>query len=596
MKITEESAKKLGVSTPIELALIKPKEWEDNNLYPFITGKPQAFEAEILNINHSPKVTRIKMFLKNVNTIIWGVFFVFKKWHKATFKEGNTLYIRGVVTNNQIIQPKLITKINLIIPIYSSKINQRSLKSLIKKYITLENLSLLPQHIASILYYMHFPRNYEDINEKKINYALKWTEIFNYLYKLSHKKKDYPSFKIKNSPDKFIKSLPFKLTNDQLKVINEIKNDISKPIQSRRVIIGDVGSGKTIVMLTTAFMAQKSIIMCPTSILAEQIYEEANKYLNGKWKIGNEELFKTVLVTQKSKFTEDDLNNANLLIGTHALLYQDLPEVKVIMVDEQHRFGTNQRALLEKLVTKNELKPHYFQFSATPIPRTQALILSSFVNVSLIKELPFRKNIETKIISKEDFKDLINHINNEINQENQVVIVYPLVEESEKIEYQSIEEGKNFWLKHFDGVYVTHGKDKNKEEILREFKEKGKILITTTVIEVGISLPKLTTIVIVGAERLGLATLHQLRGRVGRYGQKGYCFLYTKNKNNNRLIEFSKTLNGFKIAELDLKFRKAGDLLDGKNQSGESFKYFDETKDIKILEEVKSYLNNLNIT
>ncbi len=587
MKITEQSAKKLGVSTPLELALIKPKEWEDNNLYPFITGKPQAFEAEILSVSKTPKTTRIKMFLKNVNTIVWGVFFVFKKWHHATFKKGNTLFIRGAVTNNQIIQPKPITQIGAIIPIYSTKINQKSLKTLIKKYVTLENLSILPKNIAEILYYMHFPRNYEDIEERKITYALKWAEIFNYLYKLEHKKTSYPSYEIKKSPDEFIKSLPFKLTNNQIKVIKEIQNDISKPIQSRRVIIGDVGSGKTIVMLTTAFMAEKSIIMCPTSILAEQIFEEANKYLKN-------EKFKIVLVTQKSKFTQNELHEANLLIGTHALLYQDLPEVNVVMVDEQHRFGTNQRAMLEKLVTKNKKRPHYFQFSATPIPRTQALILSSFVNVSLIKELPFKKDIDTKIISKEDFKNLINHINSEINQGNQVIIVYPLVEESQNFEYQSIEEGKHFWLKHFDGVYITHGKDKNKEEVLKEFREKGKILITTTVIEVGISLPKLTTIVIVGAERLGLATLHQLRGRVGRYGQKGYCFLYTNDKNNKRLIEFAKTLDGFKIAELDLQFRKAGDLLDGKNQSGESFNYFDETKDLKILEDVKQYLNNLH--
>jgi ATP-dependent DNA helicase RecG len=263
------------------------------------------------------------------------------------------------------------------------------------------------------------------------------------------------------------------------------------------------------------------------------------------------------------------------------------------MVDEQHRFGTNQRAKLAKLTTDGKTLPHYFQFSATPIPRTQALIMSSFVNVSLIKELPFKKDIETKIISKEDFKDLIIHINKEIKNNNQVVIVYPLVEESKNFEYQSIEEGKNFWLKHFEGVYITHGKDKNKEEILVEFREKGNILITTTVIEVGISLPRLTTIVIVGAERLGLATLHQLRGRVGRYGQKGYCFLYTKDKNNKRLQEFAKTLDGFKIAELDLKFRKAGDIIDGKLQSGETFEYFDETKDLNILEEVKNYIQGI---
>jgi len=585
IKITENSAQKLGITNTVELALIRPKEWEDNYLYPFVTNSPQAFEVEILSINKTSKITRIKMYLKNINQIVWGVFFVFKTWHKSVFKEGNTLYIRGLLQNNQIIQPKIISKINEITPVYKTTINQRTLKTLLKKYIKLENLSPLPDTVSNILYYMHFPRNKDDINEKKIDYALKWAEIFNYLYKLRHKKKISPAKPIKKDITPFINSLPFKLTNDQLKVIKEIQNDLSKPIQARRVIIGDVGSGKTIVMLASAFLSEKSIIMCPTSILANQIYEEAKKFLE-KFN------FKITLVTQKSKFTQKDLEEANLLIGTHALLYQNLPKVNTIMVDEQHRFGTNQRNLLQKLV-ESETKPHFFQFSATPIPRTQALIMSSFVNVSLIKELPFKKDIETKIIDKSDFKELINHINREIYLENQVIIVYPLVEESQKINYQSIEEAKEWWLRHFDGVYVTHGKDKNKEEVLIEFREKGKILVTTTVIEVGISLPRLTTIVIVGAERLGLATLHQLRGRVGRYGQKGYCFLYTNDKNNKRLIEFSKTLDGFKIAELDLKFRKAGDILDGKSQSGESFRYFDEVKDLSILEDVKRYIENL---
>jgi len=582
-KIEDEKLNKIGIKNVIELALIKPKEWEDNNLYSFITGKSQAFEAEVLDVIKSSKITRIKFYLKNIKTIMWGVFFTFKKWHEATFYKGRNLFIRGEVRNNQLIQPKPITKIGEITPIYKIPINTRSFKLLLQKYLTLDSLSILPQNIAKTLYFMHFPRNFEDINEKKITYALKWAEIFNYLVKLQKKKKVYPANPINSNVEEFISSLPFKLTNDQLKAINEIKFDLSKPIQARRVVIGDVGSGKTIIMLATAFMAKKSAIMAPTSILANQIYEEANKYLK---KFG----FKITLITQKSKFNKDDIKNSDLLIGTHALLYQNLPNLNAIMVDEQHRFGTNQRALLEKLTTNGKTLPHYFQFSATPIPRTQALIMSSFVNVTLIKELPFKKDIDTRIISKEDFKELIKHIQKEISNNNQVVIVYPLVEESKNFEYQSIEEGKNFWLKHFKNVYITHGKDKNKEEVLIEFREKGDILITTTVIEVGISLPRLTTIVIVGAERLGLATLHQLRGRVGRYGQKGYCFLYTKDKNNKRLIEFSKTLDGFKIAELDLKFRKAGDIIDGKIQSGETFNYFDETKDFEILNSVKNFL------
>ncbi|ACM93490.1 ATP-dependent DNA helicase RecG [Nautilia profundicola AmH] len=585
-----EKLKKIGVKSPLELALIKPKEYEDNYLYSYIIPGSQAFEAEILEVKKSPKVTRIKFYLKNINQIIWGVFFQFKKWHESVFKTGNTIFIRGEIKNHQIVQPKPITRINEITPIYKTNLNIRSLRALIKKYVTLENLSILPEKIAKTLFFMHFPQTKEHIQEKEILYALKWAEIFNYLNKLKNKKRILPSVSINANPEPFISSLPFKLTKDQIKVINDIKNDISNTNQARRVVIGDVGSGKTIVMLATAYMAEKSIIMCPTSILANQIYEEANKYLNGQWKTKNSEAFKITLVTQKSKFTEEDIQNSNLLIGTHALLYQNLPQVNVVMVDEQHRFGTNQRAMLEKLTSNGNRVPHYFQFSATPIPRTQALIMSSFVNVSLIKELPFKKDIDTYIISKEDFKSLIAHIQNEIAKGNQIVVVYPLVEESDNFNYQSIEEGKDFWLKYFDGVYITHGKDKNKEEVLVEFREKGNILITTTVIEVGISLPRLTTIVIVGAERLGLATLHQLRGRVGRYGQKGYCFLYTNDKNNKRLEAFANTLDGFKIAELDLEFRKSGDLLDGKAQSGESFKYFDEVKDLHILEDVKRYI------
>jgi ATP-dependent DNA helicase RecG len=238
--------------------------------------------------------------------------------------------------------------------------------------------------------------------------------------------------------------------------------------------------------------------------------------------------------------------------------------------------------------------PHFLQFSATPIPRTQALIMSNFVNLTLIKDLPFKKDITTYVIDKNDFKSLIKRIQIEISNNNQVIIVYPLVEESKNYGYLSLEEAKEFWFKYFDGVYLTHGKDKDKEKILQDFRNYGNILLTTTVIEVGISLPRLTTIVIVGAERMGLATLHQLRGRVARYGQKGYCYLFTKDKNNKRLINFANTLDGFKIAELDLAYRKSGDLLDGSIQSGENFKFFDEIKDEHILIKAKEYLRSHN--
>ncbi|NPA56085.1 MAG: ATP-dependent DNA helicase RecG, partial [Epsilonproteobacteria bacterium] len=440
---------------------------------------------------------------------------------------------------------------------------------------------LLPPKIAKELYHIHYPIKIPNLQN---NYILKWVEIYNHLSKLKTKRKTYPSIApLHKDITPFLQRLPFELTNAQKQAIADISKDLNSHTQARRVIIGDVGSGKTIVMLAAAYIANKSIIMCPTSILAHQIYQEAQKYLDGE----------IVLVTNKSKFTQQQLNNAKLLVGTHALLYQKLPQMDLVMVDEQHRFGTKQREQIARMTSNKDKLPHFLQFSATPIPRTQALIMSKFVDITLMKDLPFKKDIITYVIDKTDFQELIKRIYTEINNHNQVIIVYPLVEQSKAYNYQSLEEAKDFWLKHFQNVYITHGKDKHKEEILMQFKQNGDILLSTTVIEVGISLPRLTTIVIVGAELMGLATLHQLRGRVARYGQKGYCFLYTHNKQNQRLLHFAQTLDGFKIAELDLRYRKSGDLLDGSVQSGKTFKFFDEVEDQHILMDVERYLNSV---
>ncbi len=174
-----------------------------------------------------------------------------------------------------------------------------------------------------------------------------------------------------------------------------------------------------------------------------------------------------------------------------------------------------------------------------------------------------------------------------------MLVVYPLVEESEQYEYKSLAEAESFWRRYFDGVYVTHGKDSQKDEVLKEFRDHGKILLATTVIEVGISLPRLTTIVVVGAENMGLATLHQLRGRVSRTGLKGYCFLYTNDPNNKRLLEFAKIKSGFEVAELDLKYRKSGDIVTGKEQSGKAFKWIEMAEDKEIVERAKARLDSL---
>jgi len=213
--------------------------------------------------------------------------------------------------------------------------------------------------------------------------------------------------------------------------------------------------------------------------------------------------------------------------------------------------------------------------------------------VSLITSTPFKKDITSTVIHKQDFKELRLHVEHEILKGNQVLLVYPLVEQSEMIEYQSIEEARTYWENNFTNVYVTHGKDKEKEVVLKEFSENGNILIATTVVEVGISLPKLSTVVIVGAERLGLSTLHQLRGRVSRTGLKGYCFLYTNKNSSERLEKFTQTTSGFDIANLDLKYRKSGDLLKGSSQSGKQFRWIDLAEDERIVKEVRKDLSDL---
>lgn len=583
-----EKFKKLKINNILELSLIIPISYEDNHIYSDIKPYEQVFEVEPINVNESPKVLKATLFAKNIDMRIEAIFFNVKPYHRSIFKSKSKLYLRGRLENKfnslQLTQPKVVSSIEQITPIYKTPLKTVTLKALIKKYINLLNLNqFLPSKASEIIYNLHFPKEYKPELSKSDIYTLKFIEILNHLQKLISKKRIYSSnMKISKNPEPFINSLEFELTNDQKKAIYDISKDINSDIQARRVVIGDVGSGKTLVMLSTAFMADKnkSIIMCPTSILANQIYSEAQKFLK----------LNILLVTQKSKFKDEDIKNADLIIGTHAILYQDLSEVAIVMVDEQHRFGSMQREMLSQLTKKNRKLPHFIQFSATPIPRTQALMMSNFVNVSLIKELPFPKKIDTEVIHKDDFKNLITHIKEEISNNNQVVIVYPLVEESSKFNYQSLEEGKEFWVKNFENVYLTHGKDKNKDEVLEEFKNCGNILLTTTVIEVGISLPRLTTIVIVGAEKMGFASLHQLRGRVARYGQQGFCFLYTNEQKSKRLDEFASTLDGFKIAELDLRFRKSGDLLDGTVQSGKSFRFFDESTDEAILVKAKEYI------
>lgn len=592
--IVSERFKKLGVTTLLDLALFLPHEYDNS----FISPKPlidahNALHVKVINHKITPKVFQISFFCEAWDCVVEGVIFAARPYHRASFKVGQTLTIGGKLQYNggklQIIQPKILTTINAITPKYKSPLQNKTVLGLMQQYLTKEALrdAGLDAKEANLVYHIHFPTP-KEVSEfeafgwnKAIEKILKLAEILNYLQKLSTKKVTFPSCeRLDGDENPFVKSLPFKLTADQVKVIADIKHDFLGETASKRVIMGDVGCGKTMVILSAVMMAypKKCVLMAPTTVLATQIYEEAKKFLPLHVKIS--------LVVQKSS-KKESYDEVDFLIGTHALLYRELPPCALVMVDEQHRFGTQQRALLSALVSGAKEHPHFLQFSATPIPRTLSMMQSSLVDFSFIKMMPFKKDIESHIIFKKDFKDLVAHIRSEINQKHQCIVVYPLVEESEMVAYQSIDEGRAYWEKNFEKVYVTYGKDKNKEEILKTFSEEGNLLISTTVVEVGISLPRLSTIVIVGAERLGLASLHQLRGRVSRNGLKGYCYLYTNLPKSERLEEFCHTNNGFEIAELDLKYRQGGDVVGGSLQSGKKFVWFDMVEDIEILKEAK---------
>jgi ATP-dependent DNA helicase RecG len=585
---------KLGIRNCIELALLIPSSYENRVLYPSAhIGESQLIDAEIRSFSPSLKFIKLRLLSHNFNQEIEGIIFRPKPYHHRQFVVGERMFLFGKIELNfshlQMIQPRIVKEAGKIVPVYKTALKADLMQALVKQYVTVENLldEGLGKDIAERLVQLHFPISLpskEGTSEYDRNlHALKFAELYNHLKILTSKKESYPALQsISAEYDTWVQTLPFELTEDQLRAIKKIQKDIAKETAAKRMIVGDVGAGKTMVILACAYMAREygSVLMAPTTVLANQLFEEAEKFLPKSMKIA--------LVTNKSK--KEDLDKYDFIIGTHALLHRELKDVALVMIDEQHRFGTAQRNRLSKLMERSNRRPHFLQFSATPIPRTQAMIDSALIDVSLITQTPFKKDIDTSVIHKEDFPALLEHIKEEISLGHQILIVYPLVEQSEVIAYQSIDEARGFWESRFENVYVTHGKDKEKEKVLYEFRSKGDILLATTVVEVGISLPELTTVVIVGAERLGLSTLHQLRGRVSRTGLKGYCYLYTNVKTSKRLESFSTTSSGFNIAKLDLEYRKSGDMLSGEHQSGQSFKYVDMAQDEVIIQEVQNYI------
>jgi len=394
---------------------------------------------------------------------------------------------------------------------------------------------------------------------------------------------------------KFLEILPFELTGAQKRTVNEIVTDMGSNRPMNRLVQGDVGSGKTIVAAIAMYVAVKNgyqaTLMAPTTILATQHYEELKKYFD---KLGITCDLLTGSTTPKNKKTIlDKLKNGeiDILIGTNALV-SDNVEFKncgLVITDEQHRFGVKQRM---KLNAKGE-NPDVVVMTATPIPRTLALMVYSDLDMSIIDELPKgRIPIKTYVVNETMEERIDNFIKKEIDKGRQVYVVCPLIEENEELD---LTDATNVYERYKNDVFsdysvgFLHGKmkKKEKEEVMQDFKDgKVQIIVSTTVIEVGVNVPNATLMVIENAERFGLATLHQLRGRVGRSNLESYCVLKTKNmgkETRERLGIMVKSNNGFEIAEKDLEIRGPGDFFGIRQHGLPEFKLANLLKDIKLL-------------
>jgi len=460
------------------------------------------------------------------------------------------------------------------------------IKESLPKYI-LEKYRLIGLRQAIMC--IHKPRTYSEL-KKAIN-RLKFEEIFYLQMRLLKKNisrkqkiKGYPFLKIGDNFNSFYKNhLKFELTNAQKRVIKEIRNDLGSGAQMNRLLQGDVGSGKTIVAFISALIAIgngfQACIMTPTEILSYQHYnkfKETCKSLNINIKV----LTGSSKDSYKKELKESLIQGKiDLLIGTHALIYDSVKfdNLGLAIIDEQHKFGVAQRS---KLWHKNKFPPHVLIMTATPIPRTLAMSVYGDLDMSIIDELPpGRKYIKTFHQTHKNRLKLIDFLKKEINKGRQAYVVYPLIKESEKLDFKDLLDGYETFSRDFPmpdyQISIVHGKMNNEEkeyEMQRFIENKTQILVSTTVIEVGVDIPNATVMIIESAERFGLSQLHQLRGRVGRGKHKSYCFLITGHKKTReckiRMETMEKTNDGFIIAEKDLELRGPGNII-GTQQSGE---------------------------
>lgn len=640
--MTLESIKGLG---PKNISLLN--KLGIYNIDDLITFYPFRYEV-IKRSDELNLIDQDKIIVDGIIESMPSIYYFSKRKDKMSFKlnTGNNIY-RVEIYNRGFLKSKLsigttITVIgkldkkhNLIIvsDIRFGKIEKESIEPIyhttygisiktIKKYIdyilpTYHSTDYIPDYLIDKYRFIDKDNSIREVhNPSNIDYLnsslnrLKYEELFLFMCKMNYLKnnnKNKEGLKrevSKDRVDELINNLPFKLTTDQINSIDDIYNDLISPYRMNRLLQGDVGSGKTIVSFISLYInylsGYQGALMAPTEVLAIQHYNNIKKLfkdINIALLIG-----KTTKKEKKAIYEDLASGKINIIIGTHALFTDEVKykNLGLVITDEQHRFGVQQRANL-----KNKgITPDVLYMSATPIPRTYALTLYGDMEISSIKTLPNgKKNIITTIKKESEIKDVLTSMYRELKNNHQVYVIAPLVNESDKVDFNDVYKLEEDMNKAFGKLYnigVLHGKmsSEEKEDVMNKFKNNEiQILISTTVIEVGIDVKNATMIVIFDAYMFGLSSLHQLRGRVGRNDLQSYCILIS-DKETERLNILTETNDGFKISESDFKLRGSGDLF-GIKQSGDMvFSIADIKRDYNLLlkakEDSEEFLKNSN--
>ncbi len=620
---------KLDIFTINDLIEYYPYRYNLIKIVPLIEAQPEETVTIKGIIDTEPRVSYIKKnlnrmtFRLNTDGYLVNVTIFNRAFYKMHLKLGRVINVIGKYDrkNNTFTASDIKFEIihgSKIEPVYHlvSGITSRNINKLInecyKMDIDLEDY--IPSYIVNkyefinkldATRYMHNPDNNEHIKKAKLR--LIYEEFFKFMFKTNYLRYRYDLSNVglerkvnKSDVDSFISSLPFELTDDQKTAVDDIYNDLIRPKRMNRLVLGDVGSGKTCVaeigMYINYLAGYQSSLMAPTEILARQHYDNMTKlFSKTDVKIGL--LVGSMKASEKKKVCKQlEDGTIDMVVGTHALLSDNVAfnNLGLVITDEQHRFGVNQRSILQNKGVLSDV----LYLSATPIPRTYALTIYGDMDTSIIKTKPSgRKEIITKLVKNKEVKDVLNIMLNEIKDGHQVYVVAPLIEdeegESNLNDVVKLKEKFDMAFNNKVRVEILHGKMKNsdKDAIMEEFKNGDvKVLISTTVIEVGVDVKNATMMVIFNAERFGLATLHQLRGRVGRNDLQSYCYLIS-DAEAERLKVMEESNDGFYISEKDFELRGEGDLF-GTRQSGDMvFKMGDIRRDFKILVQCKNDAN-----